>query len=74
MILHGAGVNAKNTDGVTVLMKAATAGNPLIIETLLSKGADVNAKDKDGRSVLDIAKMKKRDKAIMILQKHGANE
>ena len=45
-------VSAKESDGFTLLMMAAKAGNDWDVKNLLSKGADVNAKDSDGWTAL----------------------
>ncbi len=45
-------VSAKGSDGFTLLMMAAKAGNDWDVKNLLSKGADVNAKDSDGWTAL----------------------
>lgn len=45
-------VSAKGSDGFTLLMMAAKAGNDWDVRNLLSKGADVNAKDSDGWTAL----------------------
>lgn len=42
----------KDKNGVTLLMKAAKAGNDWDIENLLKNGADPNLRDKDGWSAL----------------------
>ena len=45
-------INVRDSDGVTVLMLAAEAGNVDIVKMLLAAGANVNAKDFDGDAVL----------------------
>ena len=55
LISKGANVNARDNNGGTALMLAATgdaAGNEECVKLLLSKGADVNAKDMDGDTAL----------------------
>lgn len=44
--------NLADKNGVTLLMKAAKAGNDWDVRTLLANGADVNLRDKDGWSAL----------------------
>ena len=45
-------VNKTDKNGVTLLMKAAKAGNDWDIQNLLNNGADVQLRDKDGWSAL----------------------
>jgi ankyrin repeat protein len=45
-------VNLADKNGVTLLMKAAKAGNDWDVQNLLNAGADVQARDKDGWSAL----------------------
>jgi Raf kinase inhibitor-like YbhB/YbcL family protein len=54
-LLAGADVNAKDKDGVTLLMRAASAGRADMVSLLLSKGADVNARTSGGVSALMMA-------------------
>lgn len=44
--------NLADKNGVTLLMKAAKAGNDWDVRTLLASGADVNLRDKDGWTAL----------------------
>ena len=44
--------NSADKNGVTLLMKAAKAGNDWDVENLLKSGADPNLRDKDGWSAL----------------------
>ena len=44
--------NQADENGVTLLMKAAKAGNDWDIQNLIASGADVNLRDKDGWSAL----------------------
>ncbi|MBP5251039.1 MAG: ankyrin repeat domain-containing protein [Treponema sp.] len=44
--------NLADKNGVTLLMKAAKAGNDWDVQNLISSGADVNLRDKDGWSAL----------------------
>jgi len=54
-LLAGADVNATDKDGVTLLMRAASAGRDDMVALLLSKGANVNAKTTGGVNALMMA-------------------
>ena len=43
----GADVNAKKSDGITILMIASANDHTDVVKLLLDKGADVNAKNND---------------------------
>ncbi len=51
----GASVDAQNEDGVTPLMKAATSGNPELIQVLIAVGADLELRDRQGQTALIVA-------------------
>ena len=74
-IRNGANVNAKDNNGRTALMIAATLNkNPEIITALIKAGADVNAKDNDGRTALMFtAAINKNSEVITALIKAGAD-
>ena len=56
LLQNGADVNAKDHDGRTALMLAASSPDDVSSVTLLlSHGADPALKDKDGRTALDYA-------------------
>ena len=68
LIVLGADVNARNTNGTTPLMLAAARNqNPAVIETLIESGADVNARDQNGRTPLMWAKKYNKNNAILEL-------
>jgi ankyrin repeat protein len=52
LMKRGADVNAKDCDGVTVLMHAMGNRNLSAVAMLLEKGAKVNARDSQGRTPL----------------------
>jgi hypothetical protein len=54
-LLAGADVNATDKDGVTLLMRAASAGRSDMVALLLSTGANVNAKTTGGVNALMMA-------------------
>ena len=55
LLAKGAGVNAKDNNGMTALMHASELGRLEVVQALLAKGADVDAKDDYGRTVLIVA-------------------
>ena len=66
LINFGADVNAKDENGVTVLMFAAkNNSNPEIIRVLLSAGADVFAEDKYSKTAYDHARNELIKKLIL---------
>lgn len=76
LIARGADVNAKDSDGDTVLMLAASSDTlPLeTIKTLLERGADVNARNVKGETALDIARRRGASPVVALLVKAGAKE
>lgn len=71
----GADVNAKDDNGMTVLMAAAIAGNTDIAELLIKAGADVNAnaKNNDGLTALMYAVHYEQKDTADLLIRLGAN-
>lgn len=70
--------NAKNKDGMPLLIIAATADyrnedRSAILRALLGKGADVNAKDKDGNTALLEASFMGRTSDVVALLDNGAD-
>lgn len=74
LIEAGADVNARNNDGWTALMKAATVGNIEVVKLLLKAGADINAKNIRGDKALSCAKKAGHQKIIQLLRGAGAKE
>ena len=83
LMQRGVRINAQDNEGNTALMMAVTKGSSggqaLInargnVQALLDAGADPNIKNKAGKTALQIAKEKKDDDIIKLLQEHGAKE
>ena len=70
-IENGADVNAKNSEGETILILAAYDGTIDIVELAILKGADVNAKKDGGYTALDIAESHYYADIMDLLKKHG---
>ena len=49
-------MKAADEDGVTLVMRAAAAGNAEIVRLLLAAGADPTARDRHGRNAADRAR------------------
>jgi ankyrin repeat protein len=54
--VHGADVNQRSSWGHTAMHYAATRGDTLMIEYLLSKGADINPVNRLGQTAVDVAR------------------
>ena len=72
-LVDGADVNAKDDDGWTPLLDAATFGHKEIVELLITKGADVNAKTEEGETPLHTAVSNDHKEIIELLIKEGAD-
>jgi len=57
LIQHGADVNAKDKNGMTALMVAASHNDAPMIGLLLQSGADASARNNQGETAIDIAKL-----------------
>lgn len=70
---RGADVNAKDPQGRTLLMLAASTDNvPLdIVRMLIAKGADVNARTSNGETALSLAHDRRASEVIALLTKAG---
>jgi hypothetical protein len=69
----GKSPNARQKDGLTVLMIAAANGDTGIATMLLSKGADPNLRA-GGRSALSIARARGNASMVQLLERSGAKD
>lgn len=69
----GAGVNSRDTHGLTPLMWAAVSGHVPTLCLLLERGADVNAACEDGRTALMRAACYGHTDAVRLLIESGAD-
>ena len=65
LIAMGANLEARNSNGNTVLMLAAMHGYTEIVEKLIVAGADVNAKNNEGKKAFDLAEKEEVKKMLM---------
>ena len=66
LIMLGADVNARNTNGATPLMLAAARNkDPAVIEALIDMGANINTKDNNGRTPLMWARRFNKNPAVI---------
>ena len=72
LIQGGADVNAASNSGQTVLMSAASVGRIGQVGQLLELGSDVGAKDKRERTAIDVAKSRKHDAVVKLLEQHSS--
>jgi len=72
----GANANARDDDGMTALMYAASSENndPELLKSLLARGAEINVKAKDGETALKLAGRKGKTEIVRLLEKAGAKE
>ena len=66
-------INELDSDGQTVLFKAAERGYTDIIKVLLDRGADLNFRDKQGKSALHMAIASDQYATVKYLLAAGAN-
>ncbi len=69
----GADINARDNNGSTPLIEAASDGNKDLVESLLAKGADVNARDKSGCTPLMWAAIEGHRDVAEVLIAHKAD-
>ncbi|HVJ80487.1 MAG TPA: ankyrin repeat domain-containing protein [Planctomycetia bacterium] len=76
LVEHGADVNARDADGRTVLMLAASSDriSPEAIQMLVDRGADARAAAPDGRTATDFASWRGKSPVADLLKKAGAGE
>ena len=73
-VKNGANVNAKNEDGLTALMLAASLKhNPDVIAVLIENGSELEAKDEDGKTSLFYAVNTSNVEGTKTLLAFGAN-
>jgi hypothetical protein len=70
---HNAGLDARNAQGLTPLIVAASAGQAETIKSLLAQGAGMDATAADGRTALIAAAQSGRIEAVRALIAAGAN-
>lgn len=75
LLEYGADVNARDANGQTPAMTAATeCSNPEILETLLKHGGDTNAEDVHGQTALSLCLAQCGNKKIVeLLLRYGAD-
>ncbi len=70
----GADVNAKDNNGETALIQAASTGHTETVQALLDAGADVDAEGAFEMTALMWAKRKGHTEIVELLKKAGARE
>jgi len=73
LLAKGADINARNNEGDTMLLLAASSGKKDIVEWLLAQGADVNAKGKDEETPLHRAAYSGQKDIAELLLAQGAD-
>ena len=74
LMQRGIRINMQDNEGNTALMMTVMMGETTGVQALLDSGANPNIKNKAGKTALQIAKEKKDDAIIKLLQEHGAKE
>ena len=74
LMQRGIRINTQDNEGNTALMMAVMMGGTTGVQALLDSGANPNIKNKAGKTALQIAKEKKDDAIIKLLQERGAKE
>ncbi len=73
LIRNGADVNARDGDGKTPLILAASIGRPTAVSALLKGGANVNATNSVGSTALHLAVLSGRARVVPLLLGGGAD-
>jgi hypothetical protein len=66
--------SAKNNDGLTALMRAASEGLVNNVRALILAGADVNARDREGKTVWIHAMDNDHAPVLRLLRSYGADQ
>ena len=66
-LAHGGPVNARDSDGRTLLMWAAALGQEDVVEALLQAGADRVVVDRQGMTAADLAKQAGQEAIVLRL-------
>jgi ankyrin repeat protein len=76
LLKGGAGANARDAKGNTLLMLAVSSDERLAetLKSLIEGGADLNAKNPEGKTALDFARLKGSTPVVDLLVKAGAKE
>ena len=74
LLAHGAKPNARSTNDLTPLGRAAESGDAEVVQMLLDAGAGVNAYDPFGRTALMLAQGNKHAEVAALLRKAGAKD
>jgi len=73
LLVRGANVNVKNSDGTTALKLASGGGYTEIVKLLLDRGANVNACDEGNRTALHLATLENHADIVKILIEKNAD-
>ena len=74
LLAHGTKPNARSTNDLTPLGRAAESGDAEVVQMLLDAGASVNAYDPFGRTALMLAQGNKHAEVAALLRKAGAKD
>ena len=74
ILKKGININQKDSNGITVLMKASECGRTAIVEVLLKEGAKIDEKDNEGRTALMWAALIGNEDIVDMLIAKGANQ